>query len=513
LCLLLFQEARGTELDTVLHQEVIQVLFSTNTLDENKKARRKEQRKRSEEQRKTERELASKHRNRIESNRIFLSSIMADNNNNEDEPFGITSIPTGNIDNGNTPVSIKFDEEIIDSTIFNNTTGSIAQQPQTEAFAVYEGIKNSCEDYLIRINSQQIDLNSHFLIYTVKNGLLRVFHRHSAMRALLRGHAGQIVSDIKFFHDGDVVGTIGNSKDGSKSTLIVWRVYEKAPEIGSERLLEISSLEDYGSTPDLSMSSLFWHPFNPNQFFFTHTTQSNKQVATLVETTRIQTRLVDNIDPKDPSSAQHAVCVWNTPYCVMDGAIQLKVDADDNSESSSSSGELVDMCWSGRDARHVLSVHKNGTIVLWDLKRKEKKSSTSGSGLGLDSSDDDDDDEDNSMGNNDDNVVLPKKLFVLKNKNTPYSRCLFLPHEQSVTLSTSGANNSSSMSLTTCFVTASHTNSVVTVWSAFLQKGGVVGNGTASPPTLIAPTKLQEINLSGTYSVYKTIYKYTTTKR
>ncbi|OEU06755.1 hypothetical protein FRACYDRAFT_253536 [Fragilariopsis cylindrus CCMP1102] len=427
---------------------------------------------------------------------------MADNNNN-DEPFGITSIPTTTTTDtsgggAGAPVSITFNEEIIDTTIFNNTTGtgSIAQQPQTEAFAVYEGIKNSCDEYLIRINSQQIDLNSHFLIYTVKNGLLRVFHRHSAMRALLRGHAGQIVSDIKFFHDGDVVGTIGNSKDGSKSTLIVWRVYEKAPEIGSERLLEISSLEDYGSTPDLSMSSLFWHPFNPNQFFFTHTTQSNKQVATLVETTRIQTRLVDNIDPKDPSSAQHAVCVWNTPYCVMDGAIQLKVDADDNSESSSSSGELVDMCWSGRDARHVLSVHKNGTIVLWDLKRKDKQSSSSG--LGLDSSDDDDDDdEDNLMGNNDDNVVLPKKLFVLKNKNTPYSRCFFLPHEQSVTLSASGANNNTnSSSLTTCFVTASHTNSVVTVWSAFLQKG-VVGNGNAPPPTLIAPTKLQEINLSG----------------
>jgi hypothetical protein len=478
---------------------VIQVLFSTATQRTRRERKQKEvQRKRSEEQRKTEKEQR-KPKNRI--SRIFIFSIMADNNNNnEDEPFGITSIPTATTSDdasggggAGAPVSITVNEEIINNTIFNTTTGSIAQQPQTEAFAVYEGMKNSCDEYLIRINSQQIDLNSHFLIYTVKNGLLRVFHRHSAMRALLRGHAGQVVSDIKFFHDGDVVGTIGNSKDGSKSTLIVWRVYEKAPEIGSERLLEISSLEDYGSTPDLSMSSLFWHPFNPNQFFFTHTTQSNKQVATLVETTRIQTRLVDNIDPKDPSSAQHAVCVWNTPYCVMDGAIQLKVDADEES----SSGELVDMCWSGRDARHVLSVHKNGTIVLWDLKRKDKKSSSSG--LGLDSSDDDDyDDDDDKDLMGDDNVVLPKKLFVLKNKNTPYSRCFFLPHEQSVTLS-GGANSSSSMSLTTCFVTASHTNSVVTVWSAFLQKGGVVGNGTAALPTLIAPTKLQEINLSGTY--------------
>jgi hypothetical protein len=450
---------------------------------------------------------------------IIIINIMADNNNNNnnnnDEPFGITSIPTttsedasaaGGGGGGGTPVLIKFNENIIQNEIFN--TG-IAQQPQTEAFAVYEGIKNNCDEYLIRLNSQQIDLNSQFLIYTVKNGLIRVFHRHSAMRALLRGHSGQIVSDIKFFHDGDVVGTIGNSKDGSKSTLIVWRVYEKAPEIGSERLLEISSLEEYGSTPDLSMSSLFWHPFNPNQFFFAHSlgeNNNNKQVATLVETTRIQTRLVDNTDPKDPSTSQHAVCVWNSPYCVMDGAIQLKVDAND--EDGGESGELVDMCWSGRDARHVLSVHKNGTIILWDLKRKEKKisSSGSGSGLGLDSSDDDDDNDDDLMGNND-NVVLPKKLFVLKNENTPYSRCLFLPHEQSVTLSGDNNSTTNSSSLTTCFVTASHTNSVVTVWSAFLQIGsGNGGNGNASPPTLIAPTKLQEINLSGTYSFHVLVF-------
>ena len=36
------------------------------------------------------------------------------------------------------------------------------------------------------------------------------------------------------------------------------------------------------------------------------------------------------------------------------------------------SGELVDMCWNDRDAWHIWSVHTNGIIVLWDMKRKEK---------------------------------------------------------------------------------------------------------------------------------------------
>mmetsp|Transcript_41632 Transcript_41632/g.46391 ORF Transcript_41632/g.46391 Transcript_41632/m.46391 type:complete len:173 (+) Transcript_41632:143-661(+) len=75
-------------------------------------------------------------------------------------------------------------------------------------------------------------------------------------------------------------------------------------------------------------------------------------------------------DPKSTLQQQHAVCVWSSPTCVMDGALlQLKVDNDFDdtsilsssssvgSGSGSGSGELVDMCWSDRDARHALSVH------------------------------------------------------------------------------------------------------------------------------------------------------------
>mmetsp|Transcript_48257 Transcript_48257/g.54702 ORF Transcript_48257/g.54702 Transcript_48257/m.54702 type:complete len:87 (+) Transcript_48257:293-553(+) len=76
--------------------------------------------------------------------------------------------------------------------------------------------------------------------------------------------------------------------------------------------------------------------------------------------------MVETNDPKSPQQQQHAVLVWSSPTCVMEGALQLRIenDVDDKSMLSSSSvgsgsgsGELVDMCWSDRDTRHALSVH------------------------------------------------------------------------------------------------------------------------------------------------------------
>ena len=202
-----------------------------------------------------------------------------------EEPFGTTAIPTSSAGAGggdcstndcssSCAVSVQFDESSLEQSVFSNNK---AQQPKTEAIAVYEATKlvdnNSSDDNnsgaanaanaipAIQLNgsNNSIDVNPQFVVYAVKNGLIRVMHRHSAMRALLRGHVNQIVTDITFFHDGDVVGTVGNDKpghNGQNSTLIVWRVYEKtdAPEIGSERLLEINTNYGGGGAPDLTMS-------------------------------------------------------------------------------------------------------------------------------------------------------------------------------------------------------------------------------------------------------------------
>ena len=70
----------------------------------------------------------------------------------EEEPFGTTPIPTSM--GGSSPVSVQFDWK------------ESAQQPQTQQIAVYEATPN--EDC---INGSVLDVNQHFVVYAVKNGL------------------------------------------------------------------------------------------------------------------------------------------------------------------------------------------------------------------------------------------------------------------------------------------------------------------------------------------------------
>ncbi|CAJ1965694.1 unnamed protein product [Cylindrotheca closterium] len=326
----------------------------------------------------------------------------------KDEPFGTTAIPTSLA--GGVPVEISVD----------TSTFEEAQQPQTQQIAVYEAKRNDeC------INGSLLDVNQHFVVYAVKNGLIRVLHRHSAMKALLRGHHNSQVTDIRFFLDGDVLGTVGS--DGTTSKLIVWRVFEQSSEIMSEKLLEIS-------TDDFTISRLLWHPFNPNLFCMFQTTGKGLQAATLVETTRIQTTMDE--------TESHAVCRFHSPYCVMDGAVQL-LYPDSN---------IADLAWSGRDPRHILTVHEGGAIILWDLKAGMHHDRRENGG----------------------HFTIPTKVAILEEETSP-SKCCFLPHENSV------SKQDQADTLTTCFVTASENNSVITLWSSFTSSA--------------LPTKLQVIRL------------------
>jgi hypothetical protein len=353
----------------------------------------------------------------------------------DDEPFGTTPIPTS----WGSPLTVTLD--------LSPSTSEVAQQPQTQQIAVYEATPNEeC------INGSLLDVNQHFVVYAVKNGLIRVLHRHSAMRALLRGHQGQTVTDVSFFLDGDVLGTVGSSTENGSSTLIIWRVFEQSPEIKSEKLLELPS----SAVTQGKLSRLLWHPFNPNQFWMVHAISTGQQIATLVETTRIQTTM--HPDPEE----SHPVCHWHAPDCVMDGAVQLA------SSTSSENSSLTDLAWSGRDTRHVLTTHDNGQIILWDLKQTQLVNGT---------------------------VTTPRRLAVLQ-EDGPVSRCLFLPHENAV------GKEHQTETLTTCFVTATHQNSIITLWSSFIPNddggGGEddpLGNGNNSTQ-LVLPSKLQVLRVA-----------------
>jgi len=344
----------------------------------------------------------------------------------DEEPYGTTPLPTprtAGAGNGGCPIKVTFDDSV--SKVFET---SRAQQPQSQTMANFEAQRSDrC------INGAVVDVNQHFVVYAVKNGLIRVLHRHSTMRALLRAHKNQVVTDIRFFQEGDVLASASASED--RSSVIIWRVFERTSEILSEILLEIT-------TSNFSISRVVWHPFNPNQFWMIHTTpaggSSNKKqrktIATLVETTRLVTH------PHETEN--HAVCDFYSDGVIMDNAVQLVDNA---------FGSLADLKWSGRETRHVVTCHETGEIALWDLKRVVA-------------------DSDSPQG-----VLTPTCISVLRDEvaqspSSSWSRILFLLHDD--VASKKGTASGDDDALTTCFVTAADNNRVLTLWSPFKANGG-----------------------------------------
>ena len=272
-------------------------------------------------------------------------------------------------------------------------------QPEAQQLASFDAISNDeCP------NGKILDVNHQFVVYAVKNGLIRVLHRQSTLKALLRGHEGSKVTDIQYFNQGDVLGTVGGN-------VIIWRIFERSPEIVAEKLMEIPA-----TLPNITR--LKWHPFNPNQFWLFHHNSQGMTVATLVESTRMSTT--------KHSTEDHAVCVLHGRYAVLEGAIQLAGGAN-----------VTDMDWSGGDARHVMTTHDDGSIRLWDIKAP--------------------------AATNTDGTVAATCMVTIQDK-LPVTRGFFLPHQNIIS-----ACGESRSPFTTCFCTATKGNSEITVWSPFQE--------------------------------------------
>lgn len=304
------------------------------------------------------------------------------------DAFGGTPLPpvsTSSLE----PLKVWYDSSIS----FEN-----AQQPHAQQVAAFEAVPNE-------LNQAVLDVNQHFLVYAVKNGLLRVLHRSSSARSLLRGHVSK-VTDINFFQNGDVLGTVGGN-------VIIWRLFYNSPEILSEKLLEIPCI-----TPSLTgMTRLIWHPFNPNQFWLLLDNSANVKVATLVETTRITTIT------SEQEGESHAVCQLYNNTAVMDGAVLIQ----------NNGGNMNDLSWSGKDTKHVLTCHDDGTIRLWNVKK---------------------------LGDPTEQGLAPAECVVTIPSEEAVTRCMFLPHDNIVA-------EQDEEGLTSAFLTASRDNSVLTLWSAF----------------------------------------------
>ena len=108
------------------------------------------------------------------------------------EGVGTTALPTSS---AGSPVRVYLDTAVLMQS---------AAQPQASSLANFDAAA-----YEDTINGKRIDINQHLIVYVVKNGLIRVLHRHTPMKTLLRAHKEQHVTDLQFFQDGDVLATVG----------------------------------------------------------------------------------------------------------------------------------------------------------------------------------------------------------------------------------------------------------------------------------------------------------------
>jgi len=98
-----------------------------------------------------------------------------------------------------TPCNITFN-------IADTQSDSSPQQPKVSSIANFASNPSS------RSTGALIDVNSSFIAYGVKNGLIRVLYWKNELRTLLRGYDKRII-DVAFFgsatDSSDMLGSVG----------------------------------------------------------------------------------------------------------------------------------------------------------------------------------------------------------------------------------------------------------------------------------------------------------------
>jgi hypothetical protein len=360
------------------------------------------------------------------------------------EPFGTTPLPISiDIDSPATftPLQVHYD-----------SSSSLVQQPQQPVQQDLASFVAERADFAI-YGGSVIAVNQKFVVYAVKNGLIRILSRQSGMKALIRLHQNEIVSDMQFFQDGEILATVSATPSSGttgttpfSSKLAIWRVYQLASEIKVDPMLEIRS-------DCIRLVRVIWHPHNPNQFLLIHQ-QSDQydttglNMATLVETTKVATKM-------DPT-VNHPVVEFTSSASLQDGCIVLQYNVNDNVDCmnpfhSNDSSNLQDLAWSGVDTSCVLVAYQNGDLIFYNLNSYTKQiSAVDGTS----------------------NVNVPTILHKISQQNLalPITRVLFLPHYDAITYNKVAANNNNNP-YTSCFVTGGDgDNSTLTLWSAFTRE-------------------------------------------
>ena len=234
----------------------------------------------------------------------------------------------------------------------------------------------------IPTSGRLLAVNSSYIAYAVKKGLVRVIDRKSADKTLLRGHGDNTrIVDAAFFGSevardegvgglwdalsvarggaapggvssapkppsaaSDVLATLGGM--GDASGVIIWRIRAGDGALGADKLLQVQ----YPTG-----SRLIWHPYNPNFFFIMERNiegAAGNKAGVLVETTKLVTRRnADNEQVCECSSNESNIVPGVTPLA----------SGEDNLSGAN------DCTWASNDAKHILSGHDDGMVRLWTV--------------------------------------------------------------------------------------------------------------------------------------------------
>ena len=348
-------------------------------------------------------------------------------------------------------------------------SSSSLQQPRAAPLAHFASLPNDGigNDFLanksqpaIPTSGRLLAVNSNYIAYAVKKGLVRVMHRQSTAKTLLRGHGDQTrIVDAAFFgtegtaqrNEGisalwnqlcnnttaggdrgggnapqnappeaasDVLATVGGMKDSA--CVLIWKIKGGVDdnELEAEKLFELRYPH---------ATRIVWHPFNPNRFLLLTRTyadeewgSSKRSVASFVETSRLKTTAKDGL----------ALCECGDDK-VLNGTAQFYVAEKESTGAN-------DVSWSHvKDARHVLTCHDDGKVRLWDLTK-----------------------------NNGSAVTCIRELDVTsgmdKSQDKKVTRVLFLSQYEST---------DSNEAMTPPFTVGTDSNQTITLWSGFPLNG------------------------------------------
>ena len=326
----------------------------------------------------------------------------------------------------------------------------LIQQPNTRPVANFVSFPNP------HPTGRLISFNRSFIVYGVRKGLVRVIDRVTALRTLLRGHSS-VITDVAFFSestkaapesDTDMLGTVGGK--GDDSNVIIWRIGRENNVLTSVKLLEINLQ---------CAVRIVWHPFNPNLFMLLHSGEVDNEsntgasestvVATVVESMKLITFRHEEEGHAVSGIRKGAIDPEHNPNRIS-GSIVLAVDGDKKG------AQINDLCWSNRDARHVLSAHEGGFVKLWDLSITEE-----------------------------DEVTCLMTVHAQHDNDDSVEKCIFLSHYYN-TSETTGSGEISDLNqkfITAPFLTVSKRGLSVTLWSPFTVNGTV-------------PTKVRSFKIS-----------------